>query len=135
MPSGPRRRRACPLGRLAGYLATGISAGLYALVVLGALVCGANLLVHRSHAAAPEDALIVIRNFTFDPPTLTVAPGTTVTWVNEDDTPHTVTTANRSINSPGLDAQERFSMTFSSPGTIEYFCSLHPHMRGEVVVR
>ena len=86
-------------------------------------------------AAAPAPTLVKIGNFTFGPKVLTVAPGTTVTWVNDDDTPHTVAAADRSFRSKALDTDERFSMTFAKPGTYDYFCSLHPHMTGKVVVK
>lgn len=85
-------------------------------------------------AAAP--ATVTIGNFTFGPTALTVAPGTTVTWVNADDTPHTVVAADtRTFRSKALDTDERFSFTFSQPGTYAYFCSIHPHMTGKIVVK
>jgi plastocyanin len=97
------------------------------------------------HAAAPEatlvkvvasaPAIVKIGNFTFGPEVLTVAPGTTVTWVNEDDIPHTVAASDKSFRSKVMDTDDRFSMTFAKPGTYEYFCSIHPHMTGKVVVK
>jgi plastocyanin len=97
------------------------------------------------HAAAPEatlmkvaataPAVVKIGNFTFGPEVLTVAPGTTVTWVNEDDIPHTVAASDKSFRSKVMDTDDRFSMTFAKPGTYEYFCSIHPHMTGKVVVK
>jgi len=65
-----------------------------------------------------------------------VKAGTTVTWRNEDDIPHTVTASNRLFKSKALDTDDSFSFsfTFSAPGTYEYFCSLHPRMTGAVVV-
>lgn len=68
-------------------------------------------------------------------PELTVPPGTTVTWVNHDDDPHTVTSTGNVFRSPGLDTDETYSYTFTRPGTYEYFCTLHPMMTGKVVVR
>ena len=62
--------------------------------------------------------------------------GTTVTWVNEDDTPHTVVSDDRkTFRSKPLDTDDRFSFTFTTPGTYGYFCSIHPHMTGKVVVK
>ena len=81
-----------------------------------------------------EEATATIDNFTFAPARLTVKAGTTVTWRNEDDIPHTVAASNRLFKSKALDTDDSFSFTFSAPGTYEYFCSLHPRMTGTVVV-
>jgi plastocyanin len=68
--------------------------------------------------------------------TVTVAPGATITWVNDDDEPHTVAAEDgKSFRSRTLDTGDRFSFTFMSPGTFGYFCSVHPHMTGKVVVK
>jgi amicyanin len=87
--------------------------------------------------AAPglaEDAKIKIANFTFDPPTLTVKAGTTVTWVNADDIPHVVSEKSGTFRSNALDTDETFTQTFPAAGTIEYFCAIHPHMTGKIIV-
>jgi len=87
-------------------------------------------------AAAPAGAAEVavkIGNFTFGPQELKVKAGTTVTWTNEDDIPHTVVSPN-SFRSKALDTDGKFSFTFTTPGTYKYFCSLHPHMTGTVIV-
>lgn len=81
-----------------------------------------------------EDATVKIDNFTFDPPRLTVKAGTTVTWYNEDDIPHTVAATGKQFRSKALDTDGKFSFTFTTPGSYEYFCSLHPHMTGVIVV-
>jgi len=83
----------------------------------------------------PSGPVIGIEHFAFGERTLTVPIGTTVTWVNHDEEPHTVTSAERLFASPGLDAGESFSYRFSAPGTYVYFCALHPHMTARVVVR
>jgi amicyanin len=80
------------------------------------------------------DASVKIDNFTFDPPQLTIPAGTTVTWVNEDDIPHALATTNKAFKSQALDTDDKFSFTFTAPGTYEYFCSLHPHMKATIVV-
>ncbi len=82
-------------------------------------------------------ANVTIDNFTFSPPVLTVAPGTRVTWTNHDDIPHTVTSSENpaEMRSPVLDTDETYSLTFDRPGAYGFFCSLHPHMQGKVVVR
>ena len=76
-----------------------------------------------------------IDNFVFGPAATTVPAGTTVTWVNGDDIPHTVVAVDKSFKSKVLDTDEKFSFTFAKPGTFEYFCSIHPHMTGKVVVK
>jgi plastocyanin len=83
--------------------------------------------------ASPD--LVQIDNFSFTPQTLTVHAGTTVTWVNKDDVPHTVTSTDKKLKSRVLDTDERFSYTFSNPGTNSYFCSVHPHMTGKIIVQ
>jgi amicyanin len=84
--------------------------------------------------ARAEDAKVKIDNFTFNPPTLTVAVGTTVTWTNEDDIPHTVVSTTKAFKSKVLDTGDSFTFTFTTAGEYEYFCSIHPHMTGKVVV-
>ncbi len=85
-------------------------------------------------AAHADDATVKIDNFTFDPPVLTVKAGTTVTWVNGDDIPHTVVATGHAFKSRALDTDDRFSFTFATPGAYDYFCSLHPHMQAKIVV-
>jgi amicyanin len=87
--------------------------------------------------AEAADAQATIDNFTFSPPVLTVPVGTKVTWTNRDDIPHTVTGADhpKDIKSPALDTGDSYSRTFTTVGTYHYFCSLHPHMQGTVVVK
>ncbi len=86
-------------------------------------------------AASAESGKITIDNFTFSPAELTVAPGTTVTWTNGDDIPHTVVSNDKVFRSKVLDTDDHFSFTFTKPGEYAYFCSIHPHMTGKVVVR
>ena len=74
-----------------------------------------------------------ISNFTFDPPSLTVPVGATVTWVNGDDELHTVTSG--AFTSPALDTDESFSFRFDAPGTYVYRCAIHPQMTGTIVVQ
>jgi plastocyanin len=89
-----------------------------------------------SAVAAPAPVTVKISNFVFTPAALTVAPGTTVTWVNEDDIPHTVVADDKlTFKSKVLDTGDKFSFTFAKPGTFGYFCSIHPHMTGKVVVK
>jgi plastocyanin len=78
---------------------------------------------------------VVVENFSFQPGTLTVKPGTTVTWVNHDDEPHTVNENDKRFNSGTLDTDGKFSYKFTSPGNYSYFCSLHPRMTGQIIVK
>jgi amicyanin len=76
-----------------------------------------------------------IDNFTFSSAEMTIAPGTTITWINGDDIPHTVVATNKAFRSKVMDTEQQFSFTFKDAGTYEYFCSLHPHMTGKVIVK
>jgi plastocyanin len=80
---------------------------------------------------------VVIDNFKFEPRQLTVTAGTKVTWVNRDDVPHTATSVARpkAFDSKTLDTDQQFSQVFTTPGTYAYFCAVHPHMRGEIIVK
>jgi amicyanin len=83
----------------------------------------------------PQAVAIDIDNFKFGVASLEVAVGTTVTWTNRDDVPHTVTSSTKVFKSPPLDTGETFTYTFKQAGTFEYYCALHPHMTGKVVVK
>jgi 3',5'-cyclic AMP phosphodiesterase CpdA len=83
---------------------------------------------------APNE--IGIDNFSFTPPVLTVARGTHVTWINEDDVPHLIVNVQRRFKaSPVLDTDQRYSVELTAAGTYDYFCSLHPKMTGKIVVQ
>ncbi len=88
-------------------------------------------------APAAAAARVLIDNFAFAPRALTVAPGTRVTWVNRDDVPHTATSSAkpRAFQSGALDTDDTFSFVFTKAGTYEYFCAVHPHMTGKVIVK
>jgi plastocyanin len=103
--------------------------------MLGAALLGAALAAAGlAPVVAAGDTTVKIDNFTFEPAQLTVKPGTTVTWINEDDIPHTVVATNKTFRSKALDTDDKFSFTFTTAGTYEYFCSLHPHMKATVTV-
>jgi plastocyanin len=85
--------------------------------------------------AQNSTAEVKIDNFSFGPAALTIAVGTTVTWTNRDDIPHTVVSDDKVFKSRVLDTDEKFSFTFTKPGTYPYFCSVHPKMTGKVVVQ
>jgi plastocyanin len=80
---------------------------------------------------------VTIDNFAFQPAELTVSVGTRVTWVNRDDVPHTATDTarQRRFDSGTLDTDGRYTHVFSQPGTYEYFCAVHPHMTGRIIVK
>ena len=101
----------------------------------GAVAIGLARIV-RVRAAGPAEAAAGIDNFTFSPASLSVAKGTKVTWTNHDDIPHTVTSAAtpRLFHSGPLDTGDSFGFTFDAPGEYKYFCALHPHMQGTVLV-
>lgn len=90
---------------------------------------------NTSKAPATPSVTISIKNFSFNPSTLTVKAGTKVTWVNNDSVPHTITSDTGSLlNSPTLPSGQSFSFAFNSPGTANYHCNIHPNMKGAVVV-
>jgi len=99
---------------------------------LTALAAGAALLASVGLAGAAE-IKIGIDNFTFNPKEVKVKAGDTVVWTNNDDIPHTVVSL-QNFKSKVLDTEQEFAFTFTTPGTYKYFCSLHPHMTGTIVV-
>jgi plastocyanin len=116
-----------------------ISATLRSLGVrsLGVAIAAAMILhapiARAEDTKAVDDIKVMIDNFTFEPAQLTVKVGTTVTWTNRDDIPHTVVSAGK-FRSKTMDTDGTFSFTFTSAGDYKYFCSLHPHMTGTVKV-
>ncbi len=105
------------------------------LVGLGMLFSGsANV---AANTPSPTTTEVKIDNFSFTPVTLTVTAGSTVTWTNRDDIPHTVVSADdpKVFKSKVMDTDEKFSFTFTKAGTYTYFCSVHPKMTGTVVVK
>jgi plastocyanin len=86
-------------------------------------------------AALAENPMVKIDDFAFCPPSLTVKIQAAVTWLHKDDIPHTVVSKMRVFKSNALDTDDSFSFTYNEAGTYEYFCSLHPHMTGTIVVQ
>ena len=103
--------------------------------LLGAVV-GAVLAAGVLFARAEDTPnTVTIDNFSFAPATLTVKAGSTVTWTNRDDIPHGIASSNNAFKkSAALDTNDSYSFTFATPGTYQYFCYLHPHMVGSIVV-
>lgn len=89
----------------------------------------------QADAGDGNSVRIMIENFVFDPAEVTVAPGTRVIWVNRDEAPHTATSTENKFNSGGMDTGDKYSFVFNDAGDYPYFCSLHPHMRGQIKVR
>ena len=112
--------------------AIGLCAGLGLLAGLGAIRPFA-----AATAATAGTEAVQIENYRFSPGSLTVPVGTTVTWTNHDEVPHTIVDDDdpRTFRSAGLDTDDSLSFTFTKAGTYRYFCSVHPHMTGTIVVR
>jgi amicyanin len=112
-----------------------------AVVVAGVGALGIAALGAKNSAVAAEQktqsAEVKIDNFSFGPAALTISVGSTVTWTNRDDIPHTVVSADdpKVFKSKVLDTDEKFSFTFTKAGTYTYFCSIHPKMTGKVIVQ
>ena len=98
--------------------------------LVGAMLAGGVLLAD----AQSQTSAIAIDNFTFNPQTVTVKAGTTITWTNKDDIPHAVAAVGKQFKSKVMDTDNSYSFTFTTPGSYAYFCSLHPHMTGTIVV-
>lgn len=104
--------------------------------ILVAILAGKQTTVSATPAApSAAGAEVKIDNFSFTPATLTVPVGTQITWTNRDDIPHTVVTDDNTVKSKALDTDEKFTYTFTKPGTYSYFCSIHPKMKGTIVVQ
>jgi amicyanin len=108
-----------------------------AVLAVALLASGPKSLAAGAPQAAAATVEVKIDNFSFGPAELKVSSGTTVTWINRDDIPHTVvsTPDPKVFKSKVLDTDEKFSFTFSKPGTYPYFCSIHPKMTGKVIVQ
>ena len=114
-----------------------LNRGLVVALLLGPVI-GALLAfgtVAAQDATKKDANEITIDNFTFTPKELTVPVGTTVKWLNHDDIPHTIVEKKTTFRSKALDTDDSYSFTFTSAGTFDYFCGLHPHMVGQVIVK
>ncbi len=107
-----------------------------ALPLFVSVACGSGAGAPAPESRPQRDSTIVMaKDFMFAPASLTVAAGSTVTWTNQDDEPHTVVSDSGLFRSGALDTNERFSFRFEKPGTYHYACSIHPRMVGTVIVR
>jgi plastocyanin len=108
---------------------------LRARTIPGLVLCAAFMVPAICAAAALPAQSVDITKFAFAPKEITIAPGTKITWTNHDETPHTVTSKDKSFASKGLDTDDKFDHTFASEGDFSYSCTLHPFMTGVVHVR
>jgi plastocyanin len=108
---------------------------MIAALLLFAGAARVNAIVEANDQPSSASAEVKIDNFSFGPDTLTIPVGTTVTWTNRDDIPHTVVSTEGVFKSKVRDTDEKFSYTFAKPGTYPYYCSVHPKMTGKVVVQ
>ena len=110
------------------------SVSMASLAAIAVLFLTVSPLV-TARAQQPAVVEVKIDNFSFGPQAETVPVGTTVTWTNRDDIPHTVVSTDGVFKSKALDTDEKFSYTFAKAGTFAYFCSIHPKMTGKIVVQ
>jgi plastocyanin len=118
-------RQRCSRSLLGGIGVAGLVAAALPMVGAGS----------AATVAAATTATIQIANFKFAPPDLTVTAGTTVIWKNADDSPHRIADINAAYTSAALDTDDSFSHTFATPGVYRYICSIHPYMKGEIIVK
>jgi plastocyanin len=109
-------------------------------VVMPVVIAMLLLFAGSSHVTASDQSsggnvAVKIDNFVFGPQAITVPVGTTVTWTNSDDIPHTAVSTDGVFKSKVMDTDEKFSYTFTKAGTYSYYCSVHPKMTGQVVVK
>ena len=112
---------------------TTIGSNIYIAIAFAVAILAAAVMFPGASALA-ADTEVQIDQFSFAPQRITVKAGTTVTWINDDDIPHTVASSSKLLKSKTLDTKDKFSFTFTTPGAYEYFCSIHPHMTGAIVV-
>ncbi len=105
------------------------------VVIAMLLLLAGSRSVTANDQPSAANAAVKIDNFVFGPQTITVPVGTTVTWTNSDDIPHTAVSTEGVFKSKVMDTEEKFSYTFSKPGTYSYYCTIHPKMTGKVVVQ
>jgi plastocyanin len=110
-------------------------AGVAVPVMIAMMLLAGSSSVTANSQPSAANAAVKIDNFSFGPQTVTVPVGTTVTWTNSDDIPHTSVSTEGVFKSKVLDTDEKFSYTFSKAGTYPYYCTIHPKMTGTVVVQ
>jgi amicyanin len=121
--------------RLGSCKPQSVRRALRLIVLLAALTSTPCLAEDPNNAAANPVVTVGMDHNTFIPSEITVAPGTTVTWVNNEAMPHTVVDQNKGFRSKMLAKDARFSFTFTTAGDYDYLCSIHPNMKGKVIVK
>lgn len=109
-----------------------LAAAVPAAVITALILCSTPA---RSADAQAQGFQVRVDNFTFNPPTLTVPVNSAVSWLNKDDIPHVIASSEGVFKSKALDTDDKYSFTFTKPGTYSYFCAIHPKMVGKIVVR
>ena len=104
------------------------------IIAMLLLVAGSSRVAASDQPSAANVA-VKIDNFVFGPQAITVPVGGTVTWTNSDDIPHTAVSTDGVFKSKVIDTDEKFSYTFTKAGTYSYYCSVHPKMTGQIVVK
>jgi plastocyanin len=104
-------------------------------ILFSALASTSCLAEDPNNAAAAPEASVSMDHSTFIPSEITVVPGTTVTWINNGTMPHTVVDSNKAFRSKTLVRDGKFSFTFTTAGDYDYLCSIHPNMKGKVIVK
>lgn len=112
-----------------------VAASLAFLFLIFVAACGGGATAPPYSEPAPpsEGAEVIIEGFAFEPAILTIAPGTTITWINQDSVAHTVAIAG--VESPSLDKGDSWSYPFDTAGTFDYSCGIHPYMKGQIEVQ
>jgi len=114
---------------------SGMTPGMSGSAMPGMQSPPASASATAADSPAPQGGTAIsMSDFKFNPATLTVPVGTTITWTNQDEEPHTVAAKDGSFHSPGMDTHGSYSYTFTAPGSYDYICSIHPFMTGTVVV-
>ncbi len=108
---------------------------LFILVVLNFCLAARGNETTNGAAVVDNKNKIEIKDFAFNPPTITVKSGETITWINRDEEPHTIVSVEKQFKkSPALDTDQQYTVTAGAPGTYSYFCSVHPKMTGTIIV-
>jgi plastocyanin len=102
---------------------------------VGTAAVAALVPIAAARRARAAESMVTIDNFTFSPTPLTIPLGATVTWMNEDDIPHSIYCQSLNLRSHSMDTKESFAHRFDQPGTFDYVCGIHPHMRGRLIVQ
>jgi amicyanin len=120
---------------LRGCKPQSVRRALRVTLLFTALASTPGLAEDPNNAGAGPVASVSMDHSTFIPSEITVVPGTTVTWVNKEDMPHTVVNVNKGFRSKTLVKDAQFSFTFTAAGDYDYLCSIHPNMKGKVIVK